>query len=279
MTPAGFLNEVIAWATPSRDARTLVSNQRARVEQHLHSDLGIVRMRETGSWTHGTAVDAYSDVDYFVSMPGSRPGTSLTSLTALRSSLQRGFPQAFVYTNRPAVTFRMSHESPYMEIVPAFYRSTDDYDIPDPTGTGWIRSNPVKHFEYVNRAQARDDKAKSLIRLIKTWRSVNQVPLASIYVELRTAKRVLDVPPVLLLWDVQAILANMSAGGLALMNDPSDYDGRRIHPGYNDPQERSKALAAVTEAARLAGLAKDAEHAGYENLAVTYLKQLFNVGR
>lgn len=276
MTPdEDYLDSIITTWTPEKDARTLVARHRAQVEQHLESDLGIIRMRETGSWNNGTAIEVTSDVDYFVTMPGSRPSDSQTSLSALRASLQRGLPQAQVHTSRPAISVRISADAPMMEIVPAFYRQSDDYDIPDPNGSGWIRSNPAEHLEFVNRAQRRDGNAKKLIRLVKIWRPTNRVPLSSIYLEMRTAKRVLDVPPVRYLWDMRDIFQAIADSGVAAMNDPSDYDGRRIHPGHANPAEHATALAQVTSAARLAGLAEEAAGKSSDALAIHYIKQLF----
>jgi hypothetical protein len=156
-------------------------------------------------------------------------------------------------------------------------RASDDYDIPDPTGVGWIRSNPVKHLEFVNRAQQRDDRAKNLVRLIKTWRFFNSVPVSSIYLEMRTAKRVLDVPPVIFLHDIAAVMREIAVGGLAAMNDPSDYDGRRIGPGCKDASEHASALAAFKVAAELATLARDAASAGDNAMACNYLSRLFAI--
>jgi hypothetical protein len=277
MTPTDYLNQIIDVWTPERDARSAVSAHRARIEQQLESDLGILRMRETGSWHHGTALDVWSDVDYFVTMSGSRPTDSQSSLNTVLASLRRGFPQALIYANRPAVSVRVSDVVPVMEIVPAFYRQTDDYDIPDPTGSGWIRSNPAKHLEYVNQAQHKDSKTKRLIRLIKIWRHRNSVPISSIYLEMRAAKRVTDVPPVMYLWDLTVILEEIASGALAAMNDPSEYDGRRIQPGCANATEQASALAEVTNGARLSRLAKEADEASNDALAVYYIKQLLKL--
>ena len=172
-----------------------------------------------------------SDVDYFVTMPGPRPTNSQTSLDALRAALQRGFPNAAIYEDRPAISVHISADVPQMEVVPAFYRTTDDYNIPDPTGSGWIRSNPTKHLEYVNEAQRRDGKAKSLIRLMKTWRQQNRLPISSFYLEMRTAKQVLDSPPVIYLWDMWDTLQGIANSGLAAGTTRVTTYGRRIQPG------------------------------------------------
>src|SRR5699024_11993725 len=105
---------------------------------------------------------------------------SSTALEDLRASLSRGIQGAFVSIDRPAVRLRYFDNGPDVEITPAYYQETDDYDIPDPDSAGWIRSNPADHLEYVDRAQKETDgRAKRLIRLVKTWKSWNNVPLPS----------------------------------------------------------------------------------------------------
>jgi hypothetical protein len=263
--------------TPDEASRTLAARHRGEIEDWLTSDLGIIRMRETGSWHHGTALDRFSDVDYLVTMPRGRPNFSSTTLEALRASLARGVQGASVSIDRPAVRLRYFDDGPDVEITPAYFQSTDDYDIPDPSGIGWIRSNPAVHLEYVNRAQQETDgRAKGLIRLIKTWRAWNNVPLSSFYLEMRTAQYALGNKPIIYDWDLRNLFKSLSGDGLREMNDPTNY-GRRIATGTNNLTESILAKFAVDEAARLAALARGAAEAGDHASAVGHLVRLFNV--
>lgn len=97
-----MLESLIRTMTPDEAARTAAAKHRKEIEDWLSFDLKIIRMRETGSWHHGTALDKFSDVDYFVSMQGSRPSASSTALETLRSSLSRGIKGAFVSIDRPS---------------------------------------------------------------------------------------------------------------------------------------------------------------------------------
>lgn len=181
-----YLEGILREVTPDEEARKKAASHRAALEEWLKKDLGIVRMRETGSWHHGTTISQHSDVDYFVTMPNLRPGASWSSLEEPRSSLASGASSAFVRTDRPAVNIRYFDSGPSVEITPAYIRETDDYDIPDPDGAGWIQSNPAVHLDCVNDAQKKTSgKAKSLIRLVKTWNARNSVPLSSFYLEMR----------------------------------------------------------------------------------------------
>lgn len=271
------LESLIKAMTPDESARTAAARHRKELEDWLTSDLRIVRMRETGSWHHGTALDVFSDVDYFVTMPGSRPASSSTALETLRASLSRGIGGAYASVDRPAVRLRYFDDGPDVEITPAFYVDTDDYDIPDPDGTGWIRSNPAVHLAYVNKAQQdTDGRAKSLIRLIKTWRAFNRVPLSCFYLEMRTAQYALGHTPIIYDWDLRDFFKALSTNGLREMNDPTNY-GRRISTGAASLTDSITAKYAVENAARLAALAREATEVENHSAAVAYHLQLFNV--
>lgn len=276
-TANSTLESLVRTMTPDEAARTAAARHREEIEDWLTSDLEIVRMRETGSWHHGTALDGFSDVDYFVTMRGIRPTASSAALETLRSSLVRGVQGAFVSVDRPAVRLRYFDDGPDVEITPAYYQDTDDYDIPDPEGAGWIRSNPAVHLEYVDRAQNETDgRAKSLIRLVKTWRAWNRVPLSSFYLEMRTAQYALGHTPIIYDWDLRDFFKSLSSNGLREMNDPTNY-GRRIATGANGLTEAITAKHAVDEAARLAALAREAAEADDHGSAIGYLVRLFNV--
>lgn len=278
-TASSMLESLIRSMTPNEAARSDAAKHRKKIEEWLKTDLGILRMRETGSWHHGTALDGFSDVDYFVSMRDSRPSSSTTALEDLRASLSRGIPGAYVSIDRPAVRLRYFEDGPDVEITPAYIRETDDYDIPDPGGTGWIRSNPAVHLEYVDRAQQEtDSRAKGLIRLVKTWKSCNNVPLSSFYLEMRTAQYALNNKPIIYDWDLRDFFKSLANSGLREMNDPTNY-GRRIATGTSNLAESITAKYAVEEAARLARLAREAAEDSDHYTAIYHLRTLFNCER
>ena len=96
-----MLESLIRTMTPDEGARTAAAKHHKEIEDWLTSDLGIIRMRETGSWHHGTALDKFSDVDYFVSMRGNRPSVSFAALETLRSSLSRGIKGSLARDGHP----------------------------------------------------------------------------------------------------------------------------------------------------------------------------------
>lgn len=278
LTALSVAESVLKHVTPDERARTAAARHRAEIENWLTADLDIIRMRETGSWHHGTAITLGSDVDYFVTMRGTRPSDSRDALEAVRASLSRGLGGCIVRIDRPAVRVRYPDaDSPAVEITPAYYRQTDDYDIPDPDGLGWIRSNPALHLEFVNEAQRKTDGgAKGLVRLVKTWRSLNEVPLSSFYLEMRAAQYAVGNSPILYDWDLRGLFKSLSDAGLPDMNDPTDY-GRRITTGARNEAETLRARMAVDGAARLTRLAREAADVGDDALAAQQMVALFNL--
>ena len=259
-TAISTLESLIRAMTPDEAARSAAAKHRKEIEEWLMYDLDIIRMRETGSWHHG-------------------PSASATALEELRASLSRGIPGAYVSIDRPAVRLRYFEEGPAVEITPAYFRDTDDYDIPDPDGTGWIRSNPAFHLQYVDRAQRETDGlAKGLIRLVKTWKSRNNVPLSSFYLEMRTAQYVLNNKPIIYDWDLRDFFKSLANSGLRNMNDPTNY-GRRITTGTSNFVELITAKYAVEQAVRLTRLAHEASEDNDHSTAIRYLLALFNYER
>lgn len=272
MTPDQYLNCVISVATPDEDARHKASRHRDEIESWLQQHLDIFRIFETGSWSHGTAAWPWSDVDYFASLSGQRPQSSQTDLDRLRSSLALRFSSATVTINRPVVRVRF-HDGPDVEIAPAHITSDDDYFIPDPEATGWIKSSPLKHAEYVNGARDKEARAKSFIRLLKEWKYQKGVPISSFYLEMRAAKHVIDNPPFIMLMDLWWFFRDLEDVGVPSMNDPSKFDGRRIKPCPDYQHENMKEFVRI--AAGASKLAYDCAHDGNDELSVRALRILF----
>lgn len=271
-TATAYLEFVISTATPSAENRRKASLNRASIDSWLSEDLGILRVFETGSWSHGTAAAPWSDVDYFTSMPGARPNVSATDLESLRRSLATRFPGTWVRVTRPAVAITFD-SGPDVEITPAHLTTDGDYLIPDPQGKGWIRSNPLKHNEYVNQTRDQIPEAKRFIRLLKEWKYQQRVPISSLYLEMRAAQYLREHKPFLMLWDLAGFFDDLKRSGLADMNDPSLFNGRRIVSC--SPSDSTRAIRAVDIAARASELARSCDQNKNQELAREALQILF----
>lgn len=271
-TADGYLDFIASVATPSAEDRSRASRHRDAIETRLKDRLGVFRIFETGSWSHGTAVSPWSDVDYFASMPGVRPQASADNLEEIRSALAMLYPALPVQVDHPAVSIRFA-EGPNVEILPAHITGDDDYFIPDPDGTGWIKSSPLKHKEYVDGTRDLVPDTKKFIRLIKEWNYKQGAAISSLYLEMRAAKHIRDNRPFIFLMDLAWFFRDLDRNSLAPMNDPSRFDGRRIEASkaWRLPTARQ----AVHIAAEAARIADEANRAGNHHLAVEALRVLY----
>ncbi len=124
----------------------------------------------------------------------------------------------------------------------------------------------------MDEAVNKDRGTKELIRLVKLWNIKNNVGLRSLHLEMRTAKRVIDSPPIIRLLDIAAILRSVS--GLTAMNDPSSYDGRRI-PALSSGIAASSAKDSIDRGIYWADKALEAQTGGDNFMLRVYLGLLF----
>ncbi|UAL29529.1 nucleotidyltransferase [Nocardioides rotundus] len=253
-TATSLLRTVVDAFTPSVDARQSVSAHRSIIEPHLLAQGVASHLFETGSWSHGTAVLGYSDVDYFAVMPRSIDQSTL-ALEALARSIDM-LPSATAQIDRPTVRVTFADNSPPLEIVPAIAATAvDEFEIPDPgQDYGWVRSAPSKHFAYVDQARDRNYVAKALIRAIKIWRYRNEVPASSFYLEMRAARQVLRDPEERGLTEhLVQFFRDLARDNCADVNDPSQFDGPRI--SICGPSDLARVRSAVLLAAVYMGVA------------------------
>ena len=262
---------------PTATARNAAVSHRASVKAALENRLDVLRSFESGSFTNGTSIRGASDVDLFVSLAGDRP-TSDTALWRVKQALSNRFPHTSVAVRRPAVAIQFGQGLETWEITPAFLVGKKGghmlYDIPGHT-TGWMRSSPEAHIEFVKHANASPKgKAKELARLAKAWKYLNDVPISSIYLEMRAAQYVNGISTYIAVWDLCALLERLHSIQLASMNDPMGLSTRLV--ACSTEAKGAAALSRLNTAAVRARKALDAYRNGDEPTAFDYLDLLFN---
>jgi len=276
----GF-EEFLTRLVPTEAQRSAGTSHRTSVKKALEDKLSVNSFFETGSFSHGTGVRSYSDIDAFVSLKTERPQSSSTALNGVKFSLSARFPFTTVLIRRPAVVIKFADGLETWEIIPAFLTSRGSrnqfiYDIPDPSSeTGWIDSAPYEHLDYVNECNQEPHKgnAKALARLIKAWKYYCNVPVSSFYLEMRCAQHVATQKSYHHIWDVCQVLEKLQNHQLAAMNDPKGAAGR-FHPCSSDAK-RLDALSKLSTAATRARKALNAHNADDPATAFTYLDLLF----
>lgn len=222
-----FLIKLKATA-PESDA---AKRHRASIEACLKSNFGLKRFVRIGSFGNSTSVAGYSDVDYLASIPTSQLTKSSTySLTKVRDALEARFPRTGVRVNTPAVAVPFgTYRSETTEVVPADYTNKVGgfkiYEIADGNG-GWMRISPDSHNDYVARVDARHaGRVKPLIRFVKAWKYLRNVPISSFYLEMRVAKYAEGESSIIYDIDVKRVLRSLWDHQLAMLQDPSGFSG------------------------------------------------------
>jgi Second Messenger Oligonucleotide or Dinucleotide Synthetase domain len=272
-----FLSRLI----PTDAQRAAGSSHRASVKAALEAALKVNNFFETGSFSHGTGVRGYSDIDALVSLGNTKPESSYTALNWIKDALSARFPRTTVVIRRPAVVAKFGGGYETWEVIPGFLtgRGTSEqyvYDIPGPsTGAAYIDSAPKEHLTYVNECNKKPHKgdAKDLARLIKAWKYFRNVPISSFYLEMRCAQHVATQNTYIHVWDVCQVLGKLESHELAPMNDPKGAAGR-IYACSSDAT-RADALSKLSRAAARARMALEEHCAGRDATAFEYLDLLF----
>lgn len=219
-------------STPTSSERDAAVQHRASVEGALRAALDVNVIRETGSFTHGTGVRGYSDVDILVSLKDLRPASSDTALRWVKEALNARFPYTEIRISRPAVVINFAGGAERWEIIPGFVREfvgdTTVYDIPGPSD-GWIQSAPQAHLAYVTDAnRSPSGGAKKLARLLKRWKYANKegFKASSFYLEMRAAAYMSTESHFLPDMDFERVMSRLAGSNLAAMNDPMRVSGR-----------------------------------------------------
>jgi Second Messenger Oligonucleotide or Dinucleotide Synthetase domain len=276
----GFV-EFLARLVPTEAQRDAGSSHRATVRAALESKLTVNNFFETGSFSHGTGVRGFSDIDALVSIGNPKPDSSYTALTWVKNALEARFPSTTVVIRRPAVVIKFAGGYETWEVIPGFItsRGTSEqfvYDIPGPnSGSVWIDSAPKEHLKYVNSCNEKpsNGNAKALSRLIKAWKYYCNVPVSSFYLEMRCAQHVATQTTYSHVWDVCQVFEMLDTLQLAAMNDPKGATGRIYACSTTAKAEDAKSK--VHTAAVRARKALDAYRADKPVEAFVYLDFLF----
>lgn len=269
------------WLVPTEAQRESGASHRASVKSALEARLNVQNFFETGSFSHGTGVRNYSDIDVLVSLGGTQPSSSYTALTNVKSALEARFPLTTIEIRRPAVVVKFAGGYETWEVIPGFNTGRQSgshlvYEIPGPaSGDPYIESAPKAHLAYVNDCNETptQGKAKRLARFIKAWKYYRNVPISSFYLEMRCAQHVRGVDSYIDVWDVCLLLEKLRDHSLAEMNDPAGVVSR-IKP-CSSTANHTDALSKVTTAATRARNALEAHRAGRTDDAFYYLNLLF----
>lgn len=173
------------------------------IEQALTAEFsGFNDLSIMGSHTRDSAIQVWSDVDYFaklgkedVTWGGSRVNSG-TTLNRVKKALDSRFRSTEVWIDGPAVVVGFGKGAGAVDVVPGVWVGTTStspqypvFDIPDGSG-GWRRASPQRHTKYLRDEDERSGyKLSKTIRLIKGWKYARapKVPLFGFHAEMLLA--------------------------------------------------------------------------------------------
>jgi Second Messenger Oligonucleotide or Dinucleotide Synthetase domain len=245
------LDEFLGSLVPPHYDRATASRRRERIQKLLSSSsVSADYMFESGSWSHGTAIAAKSDVDYMVWCHGSRPAVPSGALATLHRTIDNtdGVDVYKVRTRTPVVSVEF-FTGPHFEIVPAYSKSSvggvNVFWIPG-RGDEWVLSAPEAHLAYVNKQNDRlGKKVKPLVRLMKAWKHHTKAPVSSFYLEMRVAEYAARETTIIYDIDLPALFRRIIGAGAKDMNDPEGLVGRI--PACASEEKRRQTLALMRD--------------------------------
>lgn len=138
-----------------------------------------------------------------------------------------------------------------------------------------MEASPDAHNSYVRSVnQKLSNKLKPLIRFIKAWKYLRNVPISSFYLELRTSKYASDESAIVYSIDVKQVFALLENIELAQIRDPMGVSGL-ISPCKTD-SDLTSAKSKVSRALSRAIKARKAEEEGDIKEAFEWWNLLFD---
>lgn len=264
---AGFA-KFLTSLTPSTTETAAAASHRKSVEECLTPNFGMTTFFRSGSFGNGTSVRGFSDVDYFAVIPTKcLKEDGGKTLVEVRDAFNTRFPQTGVRVDIPAVLVPFGTDgSESIEVVPADFTRTnkDKYDVYEIAGGGskWVKSSPEAHKAYV---KAVDDtfsgSVRALIRFMKAWKYLRNVPISSFYLEMRVAKYASTEKYINYAIDVGQVLTILDNGdSIPAVQDPMGVSGY-IHACATDFMEQD-ALSKIRTGLTRIQHAREAEKAG-----------------
>jgi hypothetical protein len=249
--------------TPNLTESKELTSFRKSLNDCLVSNFGMTNFFRTGSTGNGTGVSGYSDADYFAVIPTENlKKNSASSLREIREVLEKRFPRTGIYVDSPGVVCPFGQTAVGItEIVPADYIKESNgnkiYHIPD-TNDGWMYASPLAHNKYVTGQNDRlSKKVKPLIRFLKAWKYMCNVPISSFYLEIRVTKYCEGENSIVYSIDIKKIIKYLLDNELPAVIDPTGISGY-IYPCKTETK-KTDALSKLNTALSRAEKARDAE--------------------
>ncbi|MCK5849680.1 MAG: nucleotidyltransferase [Kiritimatiellae bacterium] len=145
-----------------------------------------------GSYSRGTAIRGFSDLDMIFVLPysyyqkynGYLGNGQSAMLQDVRSSLQKTYPSTHIGGDGQVVVISFNDGVDF-EIVPAFINKDESYTYPDSNGGGrWRATNPKPEIAEMNASDSLyNGNAKRLSRMMRSWKKERSVPMGGLLID------------------------------------------------------------------------------------------------
>lgn len=165
-----------------------ISRHREQILTRLQNDFGqSFGLKHGGSYSRRTYVDGMSDIDILITVAElpdeSQPGDSSKGvIREFGRSLRERYPETSIQLGRMAVTLAFA-DGVEIQVLPAF-KSGDSFLVPDPSGQGWVRSNPKQFSDRLTSVNERcGGSLVPTIKLLKQICKINEIDVSSYHLE------------------------------------------------------------------------------------------------
>ncbi|PTL75395.1 nucleotidyltransferase [Vitiosangium sp. GDMCC 1.1324] len=187
-----FMQNLELHAGEDREAKRQERNVFDAVRRHLGPRESIL----SGSYGRSTAIRPLHDIDLFLIFTAAASGTGEAVgpeafLKRVKQALEQEFPGKQARLQNRSVNIEFSGTGIGFDVVPALEdpRRQGIYWIPDVRKGDWIQSNPRKHLEACDAANARvTHRLKPLIKALKRWNQLQGKPVPSFLLEVMAYK-------------------------------------------------------------------------------------------
>ncbi|MFI1293077.1 hypothetical protein ACH4VM_32320 [Streptomyces sp. NPDC020792] len=200
LTVAAAFNEFNEIIKPTQATRDKVYERRDNVAKVLRdafpssSDVDYRSTKIIGSLGRNTAIRPVSDIDLLTHLhvdpdlwSRKYSANSTEFLYRVRRTLNATSTVEKIGARGQAVRLFYA-DGLEVDVAAVVKYNTGGYGIPDGSG-GWLRTDPVKHEEHLNKINGRvDGDLKKIIRFVKQWNKAHSSHLGSFHLEMLVAR-------------------------------------------------------------------------------------------
>lgn len=192
MTQGELFKELIKNIRPTDWERETAREYRDQVLEILEDqDLGIIGIRNCGSFAKRTDIRPLNDLDIIVFISPQRytKANPKSILRILARDISSSFPYNDVVSGNRSVKVKFDEDFS-IDIVPAFSikpKELEPAEILDRQTGNWIETSPSKHIKFSSSINKIDIRYKDLVRLFKVWKKIRRRSFRSIVIELLIA--------------------------------------------------------------------------------------------